>query len=89
MTKTKFIHLTVCLLFFIYEIESASFVDSKHSETIEYLQTYGYLPKDKITDKQFLKALEELQVCEKIERCKFINFHKLQIRAEMTPVIKA
>lgn len=63
----KFLYPTaICLLISIHEIQTASVVGNKHSETIAYLQSFGYLPEAKnnkeITHKELKHALKQLQV---------------------------
>lgn len=63
----KSILAAFCLLISIYEIHTASVVASgKHTETIAYLQSFGYLPEGKnnkeFTQKELKHALKQLQV---------------------------
>lgn len=68
MKTIRFFQLTTfCfLLISINEIQSASIVDSKRSETIAYLQNFGYLPEakfsEKISDEMLREALKKFQV---------------------------
>jgi hypothetical protein len=62
----KSILAAICLLISIYEIHTATVVGGKHSETIAYLQSFGYLPEGKhnkeITHQELKQALKQLQV---------------------------
>lgn len=66
----KSILAAICLLISIYEINTAIVVSGKHSETIAYLQSFGYLPRGKnnneITHKELRQALMQLQVSLKL-----------------------